>query len=73
MFLSNLPGDVIKPYISVFIYFRGLYFITIRPSKQIVASNKRMSAKQLVPLGLFAGFVDSTGGGGWGRLRHPFF
>ena len=31
-----------------------------------------MSAKQLVPLGLFAGFVDSTGGGGWGRLRHLF-
>ena len=30
-----------------------------------------MSAKQLVPLGLFAGFVDSTGGGGWGPITTP--
>lgn len=30
-----------------------------------------MSAKGLVPLGFVAGFVDSTGGGGWGPITTP--
>ena len=72
MFLSNLPGDVIKPYISVFLFTLGVYILLrFIIQKQIVTSNKRMSAKQLVPLGLFAGFVDSTGGGGWGPITTP--
>ncbi|HDR7287588.1 sulfite exporter TauE/SafE family protein [Bacillus cereus group sp. BfR-BA-00331] len=71
-FLSNLPGDVIKPYISVFLFTLGVYILLrFIIQKQIVTSNKRMSAKQLVPLGLFAGFVDSTGGGGWGPITTP--
>ena len=72
MFLSNLPGDVIKPYISLFLFTLGVYILLrFIIQKQIVTSNKRMSAKQLVPLGLFAGFVDSTGGGGWGPITTP--
>ncbi len=71
-FLSNLPGDVIKPYISVFLFTLGVYILLrFIIQKQVVTSNKRMSAKQLVPLGLFAGFVDSTGGGGWGPITTP--
>ncbi len=39
--------------------------------KQIVTSNKRVMHKQLCAAWLFAGFVDSTGGGGWGPITTP--
>ncbi len=32
---------------------------------------KQWSNKQLVPLGLVAGFLDATGGGGWGPIATP--
>lgn len=71
-FLSNLPGDVIKPYISLFLFSLGVYILLrFIIQKQIVTSNTRMSSKQLIPLGLFAGFIDSTGGGGWGPITTP--
>ncbi|CAM4417407.1 membrane protein [Bacillus manliponensis] len=71
-FLSNLPGDIVKPYISIFLFSLGVYILLrFILQKQIVRTTKRMSSKQLVPLGLFAGFIDSTGGGGWGPITTP--
>ena len=32
---------------------------------------RRLTLKFLAPLGLFAGFVDATGGGGWGPVATP--
>ena len=32
---------------------------------------KEISLKFLAPLGLFAGFIDATGGGGWGPVATP--
>ena len=32
---------------------------------------KAISLKFLAPLGLFAGFIDATGGGGWGPVATP--
>ena len=71
MFLSNLPGNVIKPYISIFLFTLGVYILLRFLIQNKLSLQKRMSAKQLVPLGLFAGFVDSTGGGGWGPITTP--
>lgn len=72
-FLSNLPGDLVKPYISIFLFSLGIYILLrFILQKQISrTAEKRMSSKQLVPLGFFAGFVDSTGGGGWGPITTP--
>lgn len=75
-FLSNLPGDVIKPYIAIFLAGLGMYiflrFLLIGyqriPNDQ---TSRTPSKKLLTPLGFVAGFIDSTGGGGWGPLVTP--
>ncbi|MBO0995209.1 sulfite exporter TauE/SafE family protein [Bacillus sp. SD088] len=73
-FLSNLPGGIVAPYISLFLLMLGVYvllrFLFIH--KKIEESNEtRLSTKQSVPLGLIAGFFDATGGGGWGPISTP--
>lgn len=35
------------------------------------AISKRPNSKMLIPLGAIAGFVDSSGGGGWGPITTP--
>jgi uncharacterized membrane protein YfcA len=74
LFLGSIPGDVIKPYISFILLGLGcfiLYRFLFQTSVQKVNKNQQMSAKGLVPLGFVAGFVDSTGGGGWGPITTP--
>lgn len=75
-FLSHLPGNIIKPYIAIFLFSLGIYvflrFLFIG-FKQVISSqiNQTPSKKLLIPLGFIAGFADSTGGGGWGPLTTP--
>ena len=73
-FLSNLPGDLAKPYISLFLLLLGAYvllrfLINFRPSEE--KKKLDLSKKQAIPLGLIAGFADATGGGGWGPIATP--
>lgn len=75
-FLSNLPGDIIKPYIAIFLAGLGVYiflrFLFV-DSRQLnnISNDQSPSKKLLVPLGFVAGFIDSTGGGGWGPVVTP--
>lgn len=75
-FLSSLPGEKIKPFISGFLFLLGAY-ILVRFSFFRVGSNSNPtgnSAKKRwtdAPLGLMAGFLDAIGGGGWGPLATP--
>jgi uncharacterized membrane protein YfcA len=69
--LSALATDWAKPIMSVVLALLGVYIIIrfvvgIRPQLK-----KRLTIKFLAPLGLFAGFVDATGGGGWGPVATP--
>lgn len=74
-FLSNLPGDLIKPYISIFLIILGIYilyrFLFKLGEKKAKVNGKSFTKKQLIPLGLVAGFLDATGGGGWGPVTTP--
>lgn len=73
-FLSNLPGDVVKPYISLFLLILGIYVVIRFLFKHKPSSTRdhlNLTTRQAVPLGLIAGFADATGGGGWGPLTTP--
>jgi uncharacterized protein len=73
-FLSNMPGDVVKPYISLFLLMLGFYVVIrflFKHKKRSEQKNLNLSIKQAIPLGLIAGFADATGGGGWGPLTTP--
>src|SRR5689334_5752210 len=69
--LSNLSTDAAAPIMAVILAVLGAYIIIrfvmgIRPRFA-----KPHTIKFLAPLGLFAGFIDATGGGGWGPVATP--
>ena len=72
-FLSSLPGDKIKPFISVFLIVLGLYilirFLFFNHSSK--NQGAPISSKFLTPLGMVGGFFDAVGGGGWGPITAP--
>ncbi len=73
-FLSNLPGDIVRPYISLFLLLLGVYVLTRFLFKFQTSEEKKgieLTRKQSIPLGLIAGFADATGGGGWGPIATP--
>lgn len=64
-FGSEDDGKLLKPYIAAYLFLMGLYVIskvfkTIKPRKE--------APKHVAKLGLFGGFVDAVGGGGWGPV-----
>ena len=71
--LSNLDADVAKPVMSSILLVLGLYVLTRFTFKGIRTDRmgQRLRARFLAPLGLFAGFIDATGGGGWGPVGTP--
>ncbi|MFE4666665.1 sulfite exporter TauE/SafE family protein [Streptomyces sp. NPDC056716] len=71
--LSNLSTDVAAPLMSVILLGLGAYVLirfTLRglPRTRLGAPLRR---RFLTPLGLVAGFLDATGGGGWGPVGTP--
>ena len=68
--LSNIDGDVAKPWVAMLLLGLGLYvmwrFLALggrRPTFQ-----GAVSGWFLAPLGLVAGTMDAIGGGGWGPV-----
>ncbi|MFJ8019905.1 sulfite exporter TauE/SafE family protein [Streptomyces sp. NPDC096311] len=71
--LSNLSTEVAAPVMSLILLALGLYVMsrfTFRgmPKGQL---GKPLRKRFLAPLGLVAGFLDATGGGGWGPVGTP--
>ncbi len=62
--LSSFPGDVIKPWISVYLLIMGIVII----SKALKKPVDKPQPTKLIPLGLLGGFIDAVGGGGWGPV-----
>ncbi|MDO5697658.1 MAG: sulfite exporter TauE/SafE family protein [Dermatophilus congolensis] len=72
-FLSWLSTEIAAPVMSLVLLTLGLY-ILIRFTFRGVSTKhigKPLRRRFLTPLGLFAGFVDATGGGGWGPVGTP--
>ncbi|MQA08394.1 MAG: TSUP family transporter [Pseudonocardiaceae bacterium] len=68
--LSSLSTEFAEPWMAGLLLVLGLY-VAIRFSFLNVASKltrPRPGMRFLGPLGLIAGFVDATGGGGWGPV-----
>jgi uncharacterized protein len=63
--LSNIDGNVIKPYIAAYLLAMGLFILWKAVLQNPVPSEP---PQHLAPLGLIGGFMDSIGGGGWGPI-----
>jgi uncharacterized membrane protein YfcA len=70
--LSSLSTEFAQPIMAGILALLGVYVFVrfvlgIRPR----LSPRQPSLRFLAPLGVFAGFVDATGGGGWGPVATP--
>jgi hypothetical protein len=70
--LSNIPGKLAAPWMSAILLALGVYLL-LRFARPLVrrADRRPLRSRFLAPLGLVAGFVDATGGGGWGPVATP--
>lgn len=72
-FLSSLSTDAAKPWMAGILLVLGAYVLirfTFGTLKRTDTSTP-LRSRFLSPLGLIAGFIDATGGGGWGPVATP--
>lgn len=66
--LSNIDLRAAIPWTSSILLMMGLVVLYRFSRRTILGRKRRARARWLAPLGLVGGFVDSTGGGGWGPI-----
>lgn len=69
-FLSRIPATEAKVMVAIILLALGLY-VLYRFARQRTtdeANPTHLRRRFLVPVGLVGGFVDATGGGGWGAI-----
>jgi uncharacterized membrane protein YfcA len=70
--LSGLSTQAARPWASALLLILGVYVLFRFLRHRTVALKKgRPGTRFLAPLGLVGGFVDATGGGGWGPVTTP--
>ena len=70
--LSSLSTESAKPLASTLLFTLGVYvLLRFLLGKARVQRKGRPGLRFLAPLGLIGGFVDATGGGGWGPVTTP--
>jgi uncharacterized membrane protein YfcA len=71
--LSTLSTEVAAPVMSLVLLALGVYLLVRFTLRGVDRSRlgQPMRTRFLGPLGLVAGFVDATGGGGWGPVGTP--
>ncbi|SEK82670.1 hypothetical protein SAMN04515665_105162 [Blastococcus sp. DSM 46786] len=72
-FLAGLSTEIAAPVMSLILVSLGAYVLVRFTLRGIDRRNvgKPIRKRFLGPLGLVAGFVDATGGGGWGPVGTP--
>jgi len=70
--LSSISTEVAAPWMSGILMALGAYLLIrfARPLR-VARSRRPPRSRFLAPLGLTAGFIDATGGGGWGPVATP--
>lgn len=64
--LSNIDTSVARPLVMLYLTTIGFYLLY--KALTYPAAPKARDAKVTVPLGLIGGFLDASGGGGWGPV-----
>lgn len=64
LLLSYFDGTVLKPFIAIYLLIMGIRILLKAFNKHIA----KTSFKRYSLLGLFGGFLDASGGGGWGPV-----
>lgn len=72
-FLSRISTAAAAPVMAIVLIILGIYILVRFTAFGLPRGRLGLplGAKFLAPLGLFGGFVDATGGGGWGPVGTP--
>jgi hypothetical protein len=72
-FLSFISTEAAAPWMAGILLALGVYLLIrfARPLARARVVRNAPGKRFLAPLGLVAGFVDATGGGGWGPVATP--
>lgn len=62
--LTSLDAGLVKPFVLAYLTAIGIYLLV----RGLLYPPKIKQAKLIAPLGLFGGFLDAAGGGGWGPV-----
>ena len=62
--VTSIDAAVVKPFVLVYLSGIGVYLLI----RGLFYPPKLRDAKFIAPLGLFGGFLDAAGGGGWGPV-----
>lgn len=68
MILSNVDLSSARPWTASVLLILGALVLYRFTRPVILGKKRRARARWLAPLGLVGGFIDSTGGGGWGPV-----
>jgi uncharacterized membrane protein YfcA len=71
--LSNISAEIAKPWMASILLVLGVYILlrfTLKGAPQ-KEGRRYVRGRFVAPLGLGAGFIDATGGGGWGPVSTP--
>lgn len=63
--LSNLDSAVVRPYVFGYLFLMSIY-ILFKAARIAIARDA--PARWTAPVGFVAGFLDASGGGGWGPV-----
>ena len=63
--LAALPGEMLRPFVSAYLLLMGVLILWKATHKQ---QPEAEPPKRVGLLGLFGGFLDAIGGGGWGPM-----
>jgi uncharacterized membrane protein YfcA len=71
--LSNISGEIARPWMGTVLLLLGLYVLLRFTLGRVPRPKGRhyVRGRYLAALGLGAGFIDATGGGGWGAAATP--
>jgi uncharacterized membrane protein YfcA len=71
--LSSISGEIAKPWMAGILLAIGVYILArfTLGSPARPKGRPYVRGRYLAPLGLGAGFIDATGGGGWGPVATP--
>jgi uncharacterized membrane protein YfcA len=69
IFLTQIPGSVIRPYVFGYLLIMGLFILwrSLSEGKERHA----LPGGFVIPLSGVGGFLDAVGGGGWGPVMTP--
>lgn len=66
--LTTLPVEIARPLVAVYLFIMGCLILRRAFRKQATAPETTIRARAAGPLGFVGGFLDATGGGGWGPI-----